>query len=77
MPIAPAPATLGSILAEALAAASEHADAVDRDARFPTEAVDALRRAGALGAYVPLEEGGLGSSFEDLADATYRLSQRC
>src|SRR5215468_748482 len=36
-------------------AAAGHADEVDRDARFPREAVDALRAAGALSAQVPEE----------------------
>ena len=33
--------------------AAVHADEVDREARFPREAVDALREAGALAAWVP------------------------
>jgi hypothetical protein len=32
--------------------AREHADAVDRDARFPVEAMDMLRNSGALGQHV-------------------------
>jgi acyl-CoA dehydrogenase len=73
MTIAPPAAsiTLAGILGAALAKAAGHADAVDRDARFPVECIDELRRAGALGCYVPLQLGGLGASFEDLANATF------
>ncbi|MBV9467630.1 MAG: acyl-CoA dehydrogenase family protein, partial [Abitibacteriaceae bacterium] len=34
-----------------------HADAVDRDARFPTEAIEALKSEKLLSAYVPPEHG--------------------
>ncbi len=57
--------------------AAEHADDVDRQARFPSEAVAALRSAGALGWGVPLELGGAGAGIDDLADATFELSRRC
>jgi acyl-CoA dehydrogenase len=79
MPLAPtaAPVALHTLLGPALAAAAEHADAVDRDGRFPAESIGALKSAGALGCYVPVEYGGLGASFEDLADATFELSRRC
>jgi len=72
-----APAKLASLLTPALAAAAENADHVDRNARFPVECIDALRASGALGCYVPVELGGLGASFDDLADATFELSRRC
>ena len=39
---------------------SVHAAEVDRDARFPRESFDALRRAKLLSAYVPKEFGGMG-----------------
>jgi acyl-CoA dehydrogenase len=81
MSIAPsptlAPPALSSLLAPALAAAAEHADAVDRDARFPVECINALRASGALGCYVPVELGGFGASFEDLAEATFEIARRC
>jgi len=80
MPIATttdAPAALSSLLEEALSAATAHADDVDRQARFPIECIAALKRAGALGSYVPVEFGGLGSSFEEIAAATFEISRRC
>ena len=44
-----------------------HADAVDRDARFPEEAFAALRAEKLLSAYVPVEHGGLGLSIVELS----------
>ena len=61
----------------ALDIAAEHADDVDRQGRFPSEAVAALRSAGALGWGVPPEYGGAGAGIDDLADATLKLSRRC
>lgn len=57
--------------------AAEHADDVDREARFPVEAMDALREARALSAFVPTELGGGGVSFGALAEACFELGRRC
>lgn len=57
--------------------ATPHADAVDRDGRFPIEAVTAMREAGLLGAAVPVALGGLGASIADIAAACYELGQGC
>jgi acyl-CoA dehydrogenase len=54
-----------------------HADEVDRDARFPQEAVAALREAGALSALVPDELGGGGVSMVAVAQACHDLGRRC
>ncbi len=62
---------------EALAAAEENADEVDRAGRFPVEAVQALRAAGALGWLVPEEFGGEGLALDEIADAVLELSRRC
>jgi acyl-CoA dehydrogenase len=62
-------------IAESVAAA--HADAVDRDARFPLESIDALREEGLLGAFVPRELGGLGATFGELASACEALGRAC
>ncbi len=56
--------------------AATHADAVDRDARFPQEAVAALREAGALSALVPEPTGG-GVSLQAVARACFELGRRC
>lgn len=50
---------------------------VDREARFPIEAVTALRAHGALGAFIPVELGGEGVSFRALAEACFLLGRRC
>src|SRR6266511_2820908 len=42
----------------ALEVAAEHAGDVDRRGRFPAEAIDALRSAGALGWGIPIAYGG-------------------
>ncbi|MGB0095333.1 MAG: acyl-CoA dehydrogenase family protein [Solirubrobacteraceae bacterium] len=57
--------------------AGAHADDVDRDARFPHEAIDALRDVGALSALVPESLGGGGISMKALARACYELGRRC
>ncbi len=57
--------------------AAANADDVDRNARFPIEAVDALREQGALSALVPEELGGGGVSFETIAAACFELGRRC
>jgi acyl-CoA dehydrogenase len=57
--------------------AAVHADAVDRDARFPVEAITALRGCKALSAFVPTELGGGGVGFEALARACSELGRRC
>ncbi|MGO9751182.1 MAG: acyl-CoA dehydrogenase family protein [Solirubrobacteraceae bacterium] len=57
--------------------AAAHADEVDRDARFPVEAFDALREVGALGAMVPEQHGGPGMPLETIASACYELGRAC
>lgn len=54
--------------------AAPHAGEVDRDARFPTEAVEAMRQ---LSAYVSTDLGGGGVSFGALAQACYELGRAC
>ena len=61
----------------AVSVAAEHADDVDRQGRFPSEAVAALRSAEALGWGVPLEYGGAGAGIDDLADAAFEISRHC
>jgi acyl-CoA dehydrogenase len=69
------------LLAEAQKVADDvagpHADEVDRDARFPHEAIGALREARLLGAYVPVELGGESATIGDLAAICHALGQRC
>ena len=57
--------------------AAVHADEVDREARFPHEAIDALKDAGALSALVPTELGGGGASMNEVARACFELGRHC
>jgi len=57
--------------------AAPHAGDVDLRARFPAEAVEALRSAKALSAFVPEELGGAGVSLEAVAEACFELGRRC
>jgi acyl-CoA dehydrogenase len=54
-----------------------HAADVDRDARFPKESMDALRRAKLLSAYVPAEHGGMGLNILQIARICEALGQYC
>ncbi|MCJ2028638.1 acyl-CoA/acyl-ACP dehydrogenase [Methylobacterium sp. J-043] len=63
--------------AAAAAIAAAHADAVDRDGRFPVEAVAAFRSQRLLGAAVPIELGGEGASVRMLAEIAYVLGRAC
>ncbi len=72
------PAADLKIRVEAVAeAAAADANAVDAEARFPTAAIEAIRKNRLLGLLVPVEFGGEGASFGDVADACYRLGQAC
>jgi acyl-CoA dehydrogenase len=53
------------------------ADDVDKQARFPREAIDALKKARLLSAYVSKELGGFGCSVEELSSMCFELGQRC
>ena len=50
---------------------------VDRAARFPTEAIDALRAEDLLSALVPSELGGPGATVGQVADMVFELGQHC
>lgn len=57
--------------------ASKHASDVDQRARFPSEAIDALRAARVLSAPVPTAFGGAGCSMRELALLCSTMSQAC
>ena len=59
------------------AVAAPAAAEVDREARFPTEAVAALREERMLGAFVPSELGGLGATIGELAACCEALGRSC
>ena len=57
--------------------AAEHAPAVDRDARFPYEAIAVLRQERLLGAAVPDDLGGYGCGIDELALVCETLGRAC
>ena len=57
--------------------AGPNASDVDAASRFPSETVDALRDAGLLRAMISVDEGGLGASLDDVADAINELGRWC
>jgi acyl-CoA dehydrogenase len=76
-PILRSPGDL-KLRAEAVStAAAAHADAVDRDARFPHEAIDAARTERLLSLLVPVELGGEGARVSDIVDICYALGRAC
>ena len=68
------------ILAASLVArefAAPHAQTVDHEARFPFEAVTALKREKLLSAYVPVALGGAGVSLSELVEIVETLAREC
>ena len=57
--------------------AARHADDVDRQARFPREAIDALKAAKLLGILVPKSHGGPGAGIADVVSVCHVLGQYC
>ena len=62
---------------EAAKIAERHADAVDRDARFPAEAFEAIRAQKLLGMMIPSGLGGEGARAADVADVCAILGGAC
>ena len=60
-----------------VAIAAAHATVVDKDSRFPKEAIAAARAERLLGVAVPREFGGDGLSVADVADICYALGRAC
>ena len=59
------------------AVAAAHAADVDREARFPAEAVQALREEGLLGALVPHHLGGGGATMTEATGHCQILARAC
>ena len=59
------------------AVAAEHAIAVDRDGRFPSEALAALKFRRLMGMAVPVQFGGEGASLAETADVCFKLGRSC
>ncbi|GAB3125573.1 Rv1679 family acyl-CoA dehydrogenase [Glaciibacter psychrotolerans] len=60
-----------------LTVAAAHASDVDKEARFPIEAVDALRASNLLGLTLPVSVGGLGGGPRDLVRVVSALAGAC
>lgn len=63
--------------AEAAAVAGRYASVVDKDGRFPREAVSAMKGGRLLGAMLPVEYGGEGASLSDIAEICSLVGQQC
>jgi len=74
---APAPGDLKARTEAAAAVAAANAARVDRDARFPEEAITAVRAQRLLGIMVPRELGGEGAGLSDVVDVCYGLGRAC
>ncbi|HEY5192243.1 MAG TPA: acyl-CoA dehydrogenase family protein [Solirubrobacteraceae bacterium] len=70
-------AFLSAIVRVADELAAPNAKDVDRDARFPIEAIEALRAEQALSAFIPTRLGGVGVTLETIAAACFELGRRC
>ena len=68
---------LAARAARAAAIAAAHADAVDGEARFPAEAIAALKAEALLGILVPAGLGGEAAGAGDVADTCFRLGRAC
>ena len=73
-PVVDLPTRVAAVASEI---AGPAADAVDREARFPFEAIDALRAEGILSPLVPTRLGGEGASLRTVAEATAALARHC
>jgi acyl-CoA dehydrogenase len=73
----PTPPSLADDIHVAAAEARAHVAAVDRDGRFPREALDLLRTSGALAALVPRSLGGPEVPPAEIAAACYELARAC
>lgn len=57
--------------------AAQNVEAVDREGRFPTETIEALKRERLLGVAIPVEHGGEGLDTMQVADLIVPLAQAC
>ncbi|MEE1942751.1 acyl-CoA dehydrogenase family protein [Streptomyces sp. TRM 70361] len=71
------PADPAALLEQIRPVVREHAARTDRDASFPVEALEALRRSGLLGLLVPVRYGGLGGTTSDMLAVAGGLSREC
>lgn len=70
-------APLGERMARAAAVAAKHADDVDLNGRFPSEAIAALKEEGLMGVQIAAELGGEDTSIAEIAELCSVLGQAC
>ena len=75
--VAPPDSTLAARATRVASIAAQHADDVDAAARFPKEAVDALRAERLLGIQIPVHLGGESADLRQIADICCILGQSC
>ena len=79
--IVDAPSSIADDIAERTArvakVAALHAEEVDRDGRFPREAITAAKALGLMGLMAPPQLGGEGASLGEIADVCYALGRAC
>jgi acyl-CoA dehydrogenase len=76
-PLAPIAADLTHRTETAARAAAAHAAAVDREARFPAEAIAALKAGRLMSILAPTELGGEDAVVGDVVDICYALGRGC
>jgi acyl-CoA dehydrogenase len=75
--IPPAPRLADRMARVAAEVAGPFADEVDRESRFPSEAISAMGSEGLLSAMVPTGLGGAGASLSAVADAVATVAKQC
>ena len=63
--------------AEVAAVAAAHADDVDRQGRFPSESLDALKATRLMGVLIGRADGGEGATLTEVADIVMTLARSC
>ncbi len=66
-----------AVLADVIDIAAKHADDVDREARFPDEAIGAIRELKLLSAAVPNRLGGMDAGLVELSGICAQLGRAC
>jgi acyl-CoA dehydrogenase len=77
LPTLPTALDWRSRIAQVASVAARHADEVDREGRFPAEAVAAMRGSGLLAAWVPVARGGPALGLREIAAMCAQVGGGC